>query len=61
MCHMSCVRCHVSGVNVTCQVSHVTYMLKYIYYKLLFFFKQRGGASRWRVRYQGRRLPRLDY
>ena len=47
---MSSVRCQVS--RVMCQVSHVIFFF--------FFFGQSGGASRWRVCYQGG-LPRLVY
>ena len=50
MCHMSRVTCHVSCVR--CQVSHVSYYI--------FFFLQRGGASRGRVCYQWG-LPRLVF
>ena len=52
-CHVSCVMCHVSCVR--CQVSHV---MCHAWHFFFFFFRQSGGASRWRVCYQ-RGLPRL--
>ena len=48
--HVSHVRCHVSGIR--CYVSRVRCLMYFFSTFFSLFFRQSGGASRWRACYQ---------
>ena len=48
--HMSHVICHMS--HVRCQVSGVRCHMSCLFFYFIYFFRQSGEASRWRVCYQ---------